>query len=344
MFGQAQSLAQVQHGVETYGPAPGGQKLMNAENEAAQLAMRTGLYVTWRSRKTNEDCSRVGPKHKCFCGHLYSEHALKGRGLPKCTACPCRCYDFVPSRPEEVGDWWLPRRKGFNVHTWRAKCHCGQPHDLHDPVTRGGCCPGFKSNYLCIVCECHQEEHETVFEDEAERVAAGRPVREAFVPLAELPDLQKLVLKPKPKGKAAPRRLGGPKAAAEPPPEETPEQLMERGAITTTEYFELIKSSGAEGSSAGPPARAKQLIAPANTLDTTGYAEKSVRLMHETSGGRCKGTVVNKFGLTEESLRAHGTQRAQDRWLEDQEGAPRRLAPKGDKRIGAPSNDRHMQR
>lgn len=56
-------------------------------------------------------------------------------------------------RPEEVGEWWLPRRKGFNVHTWRAKCRCGHGHDEHDPGTRRcRCgCPVFTSNFACLV-------------------------------------------------------------------------------------------------------------------------------------------------------------------------------------------------
>lgn len=39
-------------------------------------------------------------------------------------------------RPEEIGEWWLARRKGFNVHSWRAQCKCRHGHPQHDPVTR----------------------------------------------------------------------------------------------------------------------------------------------------------------------------------------------------------------
>eukprot|EP00959_Pyramimonas_sp_CCMP1952_P345763 7241239-Pyramimonas_sp.AAC.1 len=90
---------------------------------------------------------------------------------------------------------------GFNVHSWRAKCKCGAPHDQHDPVTRGGPCPSFVSNYMCIVCDSHQEEHDTVYESAAERTRAGRAVGKDFLPLAETPELQELVLgKGRPKG------------------------------------------------------------------------------------------------------------------------------------------------
>ena len=50
--------------------------------------------------------------------------------------------------------WHLPRRKGFNVHAWRAPCKCGHGHDAHDPVTSTctACTNGGQStpNYVCI--------------------------------------------------------------------------------------------------------------------------------------------------------------------------------------------------
>ncbi|CAD7968706.1 unnamed protein product [Amoebophrya sp. A25] len=54
---------------------------------------------------------------------------------PPRTLCACKEFRFIPSRPEEVGEWWLVRRKGFDVRTWRAKCRCGAPHTEHHPVT-----------------------------------------------------------------------------------------------------------------------------------------------------------------------------------------------------------------
>eukprot|EP00976_Prorocentrum_cordatum_P075736 1182015-Prorocentrum_minimum.AAC.1 len=224
---------------------------MENEQEAALLAIQTGLYVTWRSRKTNEDCCRVGASHKCFCGHLFSAHHSKGKSLPKCNKCTCRMFDYVPSRPEEVGDWWLPRRKGFNVHSWRAKCKCGAPHDQHDPVTRGGPCPSFVSNYMCIVCDSHQEEHDTVYESAAERTRAGRAVGKDFLPLAETPELQELVL-----GKGRPKGGNQRTRAAAALPESTPEDLLNCGKITTQEYYQMIaiksESDGAAGAHQPP--------------------------------------------------------------------------------------------
>lgn len=46
----------------------------------------------------------------------------------------------------------------------------------------------------CLVCERSWEEHDTVSESEQERVAARRPVRAAFAPLADHPALQAQVL------------------------------------------------------------------------------------------------------------------------------------------------------
>ncbi|CAM9816514.1 unnamed protein product, partial [Choristocarpus tenellus] len=123
-------------------------------------AIKTGLYITWRSRKTNNDCARVGPMSRCFCGCSYADHAFrKGSVLPSCTACECRAFDFVPSRPEEVGEWWLPRRQGFDAREWRAKCNCGHSHIAHHPLRRscGSCsCGHFRSSYGCVVCDGHQ--------------------------------------------------------------------------------------------------------------------------------------------------------------------------------------------
>ena len=41
----------------TYGPAPGGKKMMQWEEEAAEAAINSGVYTVWRS-STGQDCSR----------------------------------------------------------------------------------------------------------------------------------------------------------------------------------------------------------------------------------------------------------------------------------------------
>ncbi|KAG2425408.1 hypothetical protein HYH02_015017 [Chlamydomonas schloesseri] len=170
--------------------------MIDAEEAAAQLAMQTGIYGVWRSAKGG-DCTRIGPKARCFCDHPFADHFFVSpkSPYPICKSCNCRGFAFIPSRPEEIGEWWLPRRKGFNVHTWRAKCRCGHGHDEHDPHTRRcRCgCPAFTSNFACLACDLKWEDHETVFETARERLVAGRPVGEDFRPLADDPALRDMV-------------------------------------------------------------------------------------------------------------------------------------------------------
>lgn len=61
----------------------------------------------------------------CFCRHFYKDHknnAFSKKTNTSCEFCPCKKFAFVPQRPEEVGEWWLPRRKDFDINKWRAKC------------------------------------------------------------------------------------------------------------------------------------------------------------------------------------------------------------------------------
>ena len=85
----------------------------------------------------------------------------------------CGRYQYIPHRPEEVGEWWLPRRKGFQLKQWRAKCKCKCGSDLHAPTGSHRCtgcgCGAFVSDFLCVVCDRKWEEHETVTESAAER-------------------------------------------------------------------------------------------------------------------------------------------------------------------------------
>ncbi len=47
--------------------------------------------------------------------------------------CVCEAFAYIPSRPDEVGEFWLTKRPGFDASTWRAKCKCGHGHDRHEP-------------------------------------------------------------------------------------------------------------------------------------------------------------------------------------------------------------------
>jgi len=164
--------------------SPGAAAMMNSERSAAELAIQTGVYAVYRCTipppndpYTSDFCARIGPNSRCFCDCPYSSHQQNSRST-KCKNCSCKRFKYIPSRPEEIGDDFLPRRRGFNIHTWRAKCRCGHPHGSHDPNTlRGSGCNHFESHFLCAMCDRHWEDHETVFESEEERRALNRPVR-----------------------------------------------------------------------------------------------------------------------------------------------------------------------
>lgn len=96
---QASTRGQVLAGVQQHGVAPGARAMMDMEDEAAASAIESGLYVTWRSRN-GTDCTRVGARSKCFCGHAYGDHAFatKRSPYPTCRACTCRAFAFIPQR------------------------------------------------------------------------------------------------------------------------------------------------------------------------------------------------------------------------------------------------------
>ncbi|XP_059581384.1 protein FAM221B isoform X1 [Alligator mississippiensis] len=180
------------------------QELFNLEREAALKAIKTGLYVGWRCPEYLWDCFRVGDRSKCFCGHLLQEHQVyaKTRVLVPCAMPNCKCqgFAFIPARPEDVGEFWLKRRIGFNATAWRATCRCKHSHEQHMPrasracQARGCCCTGFESSFLCAACDRRWEEHETFFESTEARRQGGRPYGEAYLPFAEMPELRNAVL------------------------------------------------------------------------------------------------------------------------------------------------------
>lgn len=188
-----------------YGPSAGGKAMMDFEFVHANEALKSGLYVgfqliqvTYYSDAKRIECGRVGSKSKCFCGHLYSEHdvqAMKKKITSKCKGCACKEFKFVPTRPEECGMYWLPRRKEFKVSEWKAKCKCKLPHDAHKPVApyMGPGCNGFYSDFACIACDCRWEDHSTLFEYEDERRMQGKKVGKEYLPLSMNQELHDLV-------------------------------------------------------------------------------------------------------------------------------------------------------
>ncbi|XP_008061309.1 protein FAM221B [Carlito syrichta] len=157
--------------------------LFQWEKDAALNAIQTGLYIGWRCPHYLWDCFRIGDESKCFCGHLLREHKIISDISVPCNVSKCRClmFCFIPSRPEEVGAFWLRRRATFNPQAWRAQCRCKHTHEEHiangsHPCRHHGCCCNcFESNFLCVACDRRWEEHETFFETEETRRRGGRP-------------------------------------------------------------------------------------------------------------------------------------------------------------------------
>lgn len=160
--------------VEIYGAAPGGVACLRGEDIAAQESLQSGLYITWIPKSVelireeanrqkyelgNEQCCRIGSNSLCLCGHLLREHQdIKKKSSfirpPKCSKSGCRCfgYSYMPSRPEECGQWWLPRRRDFDLKAWRKRV---QAHP---------------DEYACIGCDLKITDHETLFETRSQRL------------------------------------------------------------------------------------------------------------------------------------------------------------------------------
>ncbi|XP_031233094.1 protein FAM221B [Mastomys coucha] len=157
--------------------------LFQWEKNSALKAIQTGIYIGWRCPHYLWDCFRIGDDSKCFCGHLLREHQIISDLSVPCNVSQCRClmFCFIPSRPEEVGEFWLKKRATFDPKAWRAQCRCKHTHEEHaatgaHPCRHRGCfCPSFESNFLCAACDRRWEEHETFFETEETRRRGKKP-------------------------------------------------------------------------------------------------------------------------------------------------------------------------
>ncbi|CUG88460.1 Hypothetical protein, putative [Bodo saltans] len=190
---------QILAGLQQFGPSAQSKSMMAKEEEAAQVALESGIYVLYRneapkSAEASRDfCSRVGPSHKCFCTHTLGEHGApkktrRGLESPACNSCGCKGFSYVPNEPEEVGDHWISRRPGFVPGQWSPACRCNHRANEHDPVSKK-CrkCTGcfrFDGHFGCIVCDGHAQDHMTVFESAQDRVDSGKPVNDAYFPLS----------------------------------------------------------------------------------------------------------------------------------------------------------------
>jgi len=185
-------------GVRQFGASEQSKVMLQRENEAALFAQDVGLYVVWRneSKPGSDFCARIGPSHRCFCGHTLSSHNISGlrpSRLPSCTACSCSAFLYVPNEPEEIGEAWLSRRSNWVPGTWRLKCMCGHSCDEHDPKRPYSCrscrkCFGFEAQMRCVVCDGAFADHVTIIETANERKLASRPTGTAFEPLHGIDD------------------------------------------------------------------------------------------------------------------------------------------------------------
>lgn len=162
----------ISEAVEVYGAAPGGVACLRGEDIAAQESIENGLYITWnpksidlireeatrvRYEQTNDQCCRISSHSLCLCGHKLLEHqqVIKKNSFirpPKCkSGCRCFGYSYMPSRPEECGQWWLPRRRDFDLKAWRKRVQSNP------------------DEYACIGCDLKITDHETIFETRERR-------------------------------------------------------------------------------------------------------------------------------------------------------------------------------
>jgi len=101
-----------------HGASIGAKKMMKWEFKHAKDALKSGIYVTLYNDYRKYECTRIGKLSRCFCNHLYAKHKLKilknGRfGKNPCEEEGCRCanYVYMFRRPEEIGQYFLTRRK-----------------------------------------------------------------------------------------------------------------------------------------------------------------------------------------------------------------------------------------
>jgi len=229
MHYQAHNEETIREGLQKYGVAGGARVMMSNEYLHAEEAIQSGIYVTYYCPSKKSECFRVGSKSKCFCGHLMGEHnkiVTPKKINTTCLNCPCKAYKYVPTRPEECGMWWLPRRKDFDVRTWRAKCKCKHSHEEHAPTRPFRCkacgnCQEFFCDFACISCDCRWEDHEMLYETEDERRLEKKPVGKDYYPLASTQDIQEMVFDPalanKPNPFMRPRPKDAPKLMAPKP-------------------------------------------------------------------------------------------------------------------------------
>jgi len=129
-------------------------------------------------------------------------------------------------------------------------------------------CFNFTSAFACIACDGKWEDHVTVYELEGERKAAGKPTGEDFKPLSDHQDIQEMV--------------------------------FNSGDVDTLGEFEEAKMNPFKktNSNENAPVVLKSNESRWRPQQDLSRPEKSVRMMHVTSGGKSKAPRVNAYGKT----------------------------------------------
>ena len=142
MLGCPTDISSIEHGITSYGIAPNSSRMLSNEIKASKESINNGIYITYIPTDTYQltslasdeirnsigQCCRISSSSLCICGHDLQNHdevkSFKSSIYikpPRCKQCSHRCkgYNYIPSLPEECGQWWLSRRKDFNLEQWR---------------------------------------------------------------------------------------------------------------------------------------------------------------------------------------------------------------------------------
>ena len=84
-------------------------------------------------------------------------------------SCKCKGFAWIPTRAEEVGEFWLQRRRDFDPSTWRAKCRCKHNHEEHEAAGMRRCRKGMR--IFCLGKIISQSEKCTWFLGNATKTA-----------------------------------------------------------------------------------------------------------------------------------------------------------------------------
>jgi hypothetical protein len=179
----------------------GTQLMMENEKMHANEAIESGIYVSWSSSSAF-DCFRIGSNSTCICTHGFTQHEKilsRKKFSSKCQQCGCKGFNFIPTLPEEIGEYWIPHQPKFDYSKWTAKCKCKhswREHLVEKFLKCLSCsCFGFTSNFCCVVCDKFWHDHQMNYELEHDRMMKNKPIGNDWLPLSELPQISNLIYK-----------------------------------------------------------------------------------------------------------------------------------------------------